>query len=166
LEAVQALRPPGEILDEPAIRDERFELEIAAYSATDLAIPALAVRHPESLARLLHTPTVMKIFDENLRLPVRPLQTLNQRPSATDIASACASILNYLETQNPYMLTYRFGPRLAEEMRLALEDVRKLAEQAARGHNRLEFTPIRRYILVETGQEITQTEQGFFKHWM
>lgn len=167
LDAINALRPPGEAQAVPDIRDERFDLQIERLGQNGVRLTAQTpVRHPASLARLLHMPTVLKIFSSNLRLPIQALQTLNSQPPAVEIARACAAILAYLDKENPYLLTYRFGARLAEEMRLALADLQNLAEQAAQSGETLHVTPIRRYIDAATGREITQTEQGAMEHWM
>lgn len=121
---------------------------------------------PYPRLRLQRSPTILKIFRQNLRLPVRALQALDQPPPPAEIALACAAILKYLETENPYLLSYRFGPKQAEEMRLALADLQALAEQAMRSNVRLQITPIRLYSDLETGNEVSQTTQGFMERWM
>ena len=93
-------------------------------------------------------------------------QHLGRQPRPTEIAEAAASILRYLEEENPYLLTYRVGPRRGEAMARGLEELHELARWVSEAGLSLELTPVRRYTSPETGEEITQTRQGAFKRWM
>ncbi len=126
----------------------------------------LSIEHAEALAELLHRPAILKIFTSNLELPTRPLQTLAREPDPAALAEAGRAVLRYLDAENPYLLTYRFGPQRAEAMRLGLEELLALARWATDADRHLTFTPVRRYVSPERGKEVIQTEQGSFEDWM
>jgi 1-acyl-sn-glycerol-3-phosphate acyltransferase len=168
VEAIRALVPEDEASPRVEITDERFELRVAVQGRGGEPAPypaELVIDHAEALAQLLHAAPVLKIFTANLRLPTRPLQHLAQEPDPAEIARAVRSILDYLDQENPHLLTYRFGPRRAEAMRLGLEELLALARWAAAEGRRLALTPVRRYTSPE-GEEVVQVEQGAFEDWM
>jgi hypothetical protein len=117
------------------------------------------------LAKFLHRPGILKIFTSNLNLPTRPLQNLDHETDPERIAEAVRAILDYLREDNPYLLTYRFGPQEAEAMRLGLEELLVIANWASGSGLRLILTPIRRYISPD-GEEVVQVKQGAFERWM
>ena len=169
VDAIQALVPPEDRAQSPEVQDERFELRVAVWE--DGGVPAscpreLSIDHREALAELLHSAPILKIFTSNLDLPTRPLQHLDRCPRPGEIAKAAASVLSYLDEDNPYLLTYRVGPGRAEAMERGLEELLELAHWARDTGLSIELTPVRRYILAETGEEITETQQGTFKGWM
>ncbi len=168
LEAIQALLPADERASQPTVANERFELEIVAHRPDCDTIPMpehLTIRYPQALAKLLHRPAILKIFTSNLNLPTQPLQHLAQKPTPAQLATALQSILNYLWEQNPYLLTYRFGPKEAERMALGMEDLLALTRWAEEADVSLNITPIWRYDDLSQQREIVQTEQGAFEHW-
>lgn len=167
--AVEALLPAGDRQRRTAIADERFELQVAV-NARDRKqrdhSDNLEIRHGAALAKLLHHPAVLKIFTSNLNLPTQSLQCLDQESDAGRIVEATQSILDYLRRENPYFLTYRFGPREAKAMQLGLEELLALARWASASGLPLKLTPIRRYTSLEQGEEVVQEKQGSFKGWM
>jgi 1-acyl-sn-glycerol-3-phosphate acyltransferase len=168
VEAIEALLPPDDLAHQPGPADERFALRVAV-KAEDGEIRSypddLRIRHPTALAELLHRPAILKIFTINLQLPTEPLEHLDREADPGRIAWGTASILDYLREENPYLLTYRFGPEKAEAMRLGLEELRALARWATEARLRLELTPTRRYTSPE-GEEVEQVKQGAFQDWM
>lgn len=170
LNSIRALLPAEERASEPCVFDERFELEIATRTpdGAPVALPAEpSAPHRQALAKLLHNPAVLKIFTSNLRLPTACLQDLKGKPDAQAIAVALQSILDYLDEENPYLLTYRFGPREAEAMYAGLQELLALARWAAASNLELSITPIRRYhTSPDRSQEVVQIEQGTFDDWM
>jgi hypothetical protein len=126
----------------------------------------LAIRHATALTKLLHRPAILKIFTSNLNLPTQPLQNLDREPDPERIAEAVRAILEYLDEENPYLLTYRFGPQEAEAMRLGLEELLALASWASRSGLRLTLTPVRRYTPPHREEEVVQVKQGTFEGWM
>jgi 1-acyl-sn-glycerol-3-phosphate acyltransferase len=166
--AIKALLPPDDPSHRVRVVDERFELRVAAQGpdgSPESYSDGLAIRHATALAKLLHRPAVLKIFKVNLRLPIDPLQDLQHQHDAGAIVTAVEAILGYLRDENPYLLTYRFGPREAEEMEFGLQELLALARWAAGSGFSLVVTPIRRYFSPERGEEVVQIEQGEFRHW-
>jgi 1-acyl-sn-glycerol-3-phosphate acyltransferase len=169
MDAVNALLPA----DDPALQarqhDERFELQVSVHrpDGTPGSYPAdQPIRHQTALAKLLHRPAVLKIFKQNLRLPIGPLQNLDSEHDAGKIADATRSALDYLKDENPYLLTYRFGPKEAEAMHAGLQELLALAQWASASSLSLTVTPIRSYRLPDGEEEIVQIKQGTFEHWM
>jgi 1-acyl-sn-glycerol-3-phosphate acyltransferase len=169
MEAVNALVPEEDIEELPKVVDECFELRVE-LEAPDGAVtepPAeQQIRHRAALAKFLHSPGILKVFDENLDMDVRALQNVARAERPRQIAQAVVSVLGYLTNENPYFLTYRFGPQTAEEMQLGLEELLALARWADREGRSLHIVPVRRYYSPEQGKEIVQTEQGRFEDWM
>lgn len=169
VDAIQALLPPEDRAQAPVVKNERFELRVAVWE--NGGVPTshpeeLSIDHGDALAELLHSAPILKIFTSNLDLPTRPLQHLDQQPRPAEIAKAAASILRYLDEDNPYLLTYRVGPRRAEAMEQGLEGLLDLARWACEAGVSLELTPVRRYTSPQTGEEIVETRQDAFKGWM
>ncbi len=169
MDAVRALIPEEDRLSAPEIVDEHFELRVEVRNDTDkaLGLPAeLMIEHPEALAKVLHRPGILKIFRQNLQLPIEALQNLHERPAPSELVTGLEAILAYLEHENPYLLTYRFGPKEGAAMQSAFEELLAAARWAeARGY-RLYVTPIRRYHVLDREETVTQIEQGEFAHWM
>lgn len=169
VDAIQALLPTEDRAQGPAIENERFELRVTVCEdgGGSASYPEeLSIDHGDALAELLHSAPILKIFTSNLDLPTRALQHLDRQPRPTEIAEAAASILRYLEEDNPYLLTYRVGPRRGKAMARGLEELHEFARWVSEAGLSLELTPVRRYTSTETGEEITQTRQGAFKGWM
>jgi hypothetical protein len=169
VEAIKALLPPDDPGRPPQITDERFELQVAVQTDEGRIreYPGeLEIQHAAALAELLHRPAILKIFTSNLDLPTQPLQHLDWEPEPGEIIEATRSILDYLHTENPYLLTYRFGPKRAEAMHQGLGELLALARWASQSGLHLELTPIRRYTSLETGEDVVQIEQGAFESWM
>jgi 1-acyl-sn-glycerol-3-phosphate acyltransferase len=169
MDAVNALCPADDQEHQPEIIDERFELQVAVHEpgGKPASYPAgLDIRHSIALAKFLHRPAILKIFRKNLRLPMGALQDLENVHDAGQIAGAIQSVLDYLEHENPYLLTYRFGPKGAEAMQLGLEELLALARWAAESGLSLTDTPVRRYYAPDQDEEVVQTRQGSFERWM
>ncbi len=169
MDAVNALLPADDPALQTHIFDERFELQTTVHTpdGTPRSHPAeRSIRHHRALAKLLHRPAVLKIFRKNLHLPVAALQSLDREHDARKIADATRSILEYLKNENPYLLTYRFGPKEADAMHIALQELLALAQWAVESSLTLTITPIRRYRLSTEGEEIVQVKQGVFEDWM
>jgi 1-acyl-sn-glycerol-3-phosphate acyltransferase len=166
--AIRDLLPADDPAHQVRAVNERFELQVAVQGqdGSPESYPAdLTIRHTTALAKLLHRPAVLKIFKVNLHLPIDPLQRLENRHDAGTIVTAVEAIIGYLKDENPYLLTYRFGPREAEEMEFGLQELLTLARWAAASEFSLVVTPIRRYFSPEIGEEVVQIEQGEFRHW-
>jgi len=169
MDAVYSLLPSDQRQQIQQIEDEQFELQISLLDTENRPIenPShLIIQHPVALAKFLHRPGILKIFRSNLHLPIAALQTLAERPSPTQIASATQLVLEVLQTSNPYLLSYRFGPREGEAMQLGLQELLALSQWAAGENLTLHIDPIRRFTLVAENRQVVQIQQGEFKDWM
>jgi hypothetical protein len=168
VEAIWKLIPGDGASRRPTVADESFELRVVAKAADGRprATPGgLRGECSVELARLLHSPGILKLFSTNLKLPTRPLQNLHRERDPSKIAEAVQAVLDYLDEDNPHMLTYRFGPREARAMHLGLEELLKLASWASDSRLQLRLTPVRRYTS-PSGKEIVQAKQEAFESWM
>lgn len=168
MQAILDLCPADERSKQPQVRDDRYELQMALYDAHGAVLDsdALAsIPHGEALSQLLHTPVLLDIFSNNLRLPVEALVNLADHPPAAEIARACKAVLDYLAEVNPYLLVYRFGARRAEETTLGLGELHTAAKSAAHAGHNLVVTPIRRYFDIKENQEVVVREQAVFNRW-
>jgi hypothetical protein len=109
---------------------------------------------------------ILKIFHVNLEMPIEALQRLVERPAVEDIITGLRPILAYLEHENPYLLTYRFGNRGGLAMQAGLEQLLALAQWASAKGYALAVKPIRRYYSLEEEREVVQLEQGRCEQWM
>lgn len=169
VEAIQALLPADDPAHREEVADERFELhvEVRASDGSRKTCPKdLEIEHGTALAKLLHSPAILKIFTSNLKLPTRPLQNLDREPDPAEIVEGTQAILDYLHEDNPHLLEYRLGVRQAKDMQLGLHELLALARWASESNLRLILKPIRRYLSCDAGEEIMQVRQGSFKDWM
>jgi 1-acyl-sn-glycerol-3-phosphate acyltransferase len=166
--AVKNLVPADDPMHKPEAIKETFELRVALFAQDKSPVPipeGMDIEHPEELAKFFHRPIILKIFKKNLDLPVDALQGLDNEQNPRSIANATEYVLGYLDKENPYLLSYRFGPKEAEAMRLGLEEMSRLAKWADERGYALKVTPIRRYITPDH-REIVQIKQGKQKEWM
>jgi 1-acyl-sn-glycerol-3-phosphate acyltransferase len=169
MEAVHQLVPQEEYKSEPEIVNERIDLTINVVNreGTTLPIPeALAIQEGRALAKLLHRPAILKIFRVNLELPVGPLENLADYPTVEDLIPACQAILDYLDNDNPYLLTYRFGVREGGAMKQGLSQLRDLLVWCREHNRQIEIEATRKYYSLKEGHEVVQTGQDIFQSWM
>jgi 1-acyl-sn-glycerol-3-phosphate acyltransferase len=169
MEAVWKLVPPEDRPERPQVRDERFDLDIEVTGPQGAAQPIpdhLVIKNKAALSKFLHRPMILKIFHVNLEMPIEALQRLVERPAVEDIITGLRPILAYLEHENPYLLTYRFGNRGGLAMQAGLEQLLALAQWASAKGYALAVKPIRRYYSLEEEREVVQLEQGRCEQWM
>lgn len=153
----------------PTIKDEWFELDVHLQDQDGKlqSIPDdLRLDHKADLARFLHRPPILKIFRSNLKLPIGALENLHAIHEPQLITDAIKPILHYLDHENPYLLTYRFGPKLADAMRSGLDELLALSTWAATQGLRLHLIPIRHFYSLVEQKEVKQIRQNRFDHWM
>ncbi len=166
---VRGLIDPTDPSIQENVKNEHFELSLVVkdHKNSKIQIPKnRQIIHDTSLVKFLHRPTILKIFYANLKLPVEVLLDLDQNSDPQVISDAVILILKYLEHENPYLLTYRFGPKVGEEMKLGLEELLKLSQWAANNNWFISITPIRKYYSVRENKEIIQTKPDRFINWM
>jgi 1-acyl-sn-glycerol-3-phosphate acyltransferase len=178
MDAVYALVPEEDKRYQSEVLNERFALHVAVYDDTsaqsedvepsarrDVDYPdALTISQEAALSKFFHRPVLLDIFNRNLKLPVQALQALVCKPASlpppAQIVAALDPILIYLEEENPYLFTYRFGYDWGTAMKEALVQLRALAGWAAERDYGLEVVPIRRYYSVSRGEEVVETQPG------
>lgn len=166
---VRALILPTDPSKQVVIGNERFELSLMVKDQQNYAIPIpkeKQVIHASSLVKFLHRPAILKLFYANLNLPIEVLLNLDHDNDPQAISDAVKLILQYLEFENPYLLSYRFGPKVAEEMKLGLEELLALSQWVAENGWLIYITPIRKYYSLKHNKEIIQTKQDRFTNWM
>jgi 1-acyl-sn-glycerol-3-phosphate acyltransferase len=169
MDAVHKLVPQEDYQTEPEIVNERFDLAIRVMDqeGRSTSIPeALIIREDLALAKFLHRPAILKIFRVNLELPVEPLEKLADHPRITELIPACQGILDYLEDENPYLLTYRFGVREGLAMQSGLDQLQELLLWCRERGYQIEVLPTRYYYSLKEEREIVQTWQDVVHTWM
>jgi 1-acyl-sn-glycerol-3-phosphate acyltransferase len=156
---IEALIPAEDRLAAPRIAEEYFELVIELTNAAGESVPLPAELHltdGAALAKLLHRPVLLLTLARNVRLPVQPLQQLQRQPSAMDLARASEVALNYLENDNRYFLSYRFGNDEAQAMLRGLAQFQRIAQWAADNGCQLRVQAARHYRLANQSELIIE----------
>ena len=169
MDAVNALLPPDNPTHTSGFTNESFELKVTIYDQKGeiQACPtSLLIQHDLALAKVLHRPTILKIFRKNLQLPMKAIQNLDKEHPPRTIVESVQSILDYIDKENPFLLTYRFGPKEGEAMVAGFREMLAMAQWADLNAYRLEIEPIRRFYSIELEKEVIQKKQGRFEGWM
>jgi 1-acyl-sn-glycerol-3-phosphate acyltransferase len=160
MKEVEKLIPPEEKANWQPIEEESFEFNTYICDASGNVISdAPMISEGFALAKFFHRPVLLNTMSYNLRLPVKPLKRLDDQPDAAAVAQAAQTVLDYLD-QNPHFLTYRFGNREGNAMLRGLIQLRDLTQWAAVRGYRVAFSPIRRYRLQNSSEEIVETRIG------
>ncbi len=170
MEKVYQLVPLEDAPPKENISEESFNLEISlkdsAGNQVDLP-PALQTGHSSELGRFFLLPHLLEdVFLYDLKLPVLPLKNLNTDPPIESLIEAIKSILLYLENENPYLLTYRFGVRTGLGMQKGLEELLQVLEWSFAETYQASLRAIRRYFSHTEQREIIQREQESAQPWM
>lgn len=168
VDAVWALVPQNEQPDPVPIEDETFIFEVQAVdvSGEAQAIPFdLQPQHGDALSKIIHRTTLFNNLLQNLGLPVRPLKELETQPAMEDLLRATDAILTYLENDNPYYFTYRYGPREGSAMGDGVREFNALLRWANQQGFSIHATPVRRFRHAETGEMHTYTIPQETEKW-
>ncbi len=170
MEKVYQLVPLENAPPKEDISEESFDLEISlkdsAGNQVDLPT-ALQTGHSSELGRFFLLPHLLEdVFLYDLKLPVLPLKNLNTDPPIDSLIEAIKSILLYLENENPYLLTYRFGVRTGLGMQKGLEELLQVLEWSFAETYQASLRAIRRYFSHTEQREIIQREQESAQPWM
>ncbi len=158
VDGIWALVPPEEHPVPTPITDETFDLEISisGTDGTPVALPdSLAPQHGPSMSKILHRTTLFNNLLENLNLPVGALKSLQTSPPVEDMLTAAKAILGYLETENPYYFTYRYGPAEGRAMGAAVQELHEMLSWASENSYHIHLKPIRRFRRTDTGERVT-----------
>lgn len=135
-----------------------FKMELSSPDGVALPIPdELEIVDKHGLSKLFHRPVMMDVFKRNLNLPVRPLLNTRRASAPADIVASTQAILTYLDG-NKYFFHYRFGHSDGEAMMRGLKQLHDAAVWMAETYPeaRMRLKPIRRYIRVDTNQEVEE----------
>jgi hypothetical protein len=167
--AVYSLVPPEDTPFVESITDEQFELKIDLHdkSGNPLDLPdKLEIDKASQLARFLHLPHILDIFTINLDLPIEPIKGLDKKPPVAELIPATRLILEYLEAENPYLLTYRFGVPEGLAMQEGLNELLQILVWCSKNNYDIAITPIHRYFSQTKQEEIIKTVQQHKQPWM
>ena len=144
----------------------RFEVEVVDSSGVPVELPVeFSLNNGQALSKVLYRTTLINNFRQNLGLYIEPLKTLDQHPEPGEIIKSTGEILNYLETDNPYYFTYRYGQEEGTRMKKSLEEFRRLAQWAqAQGYS-IHARPIRIYKLADVSNEVVETHPTELAKW-
>lgn len=160
---ITALIPAEYRQQEAAPEAETFELQVQVYDPQGRQVsapPELALEHGPAASLFFYRPVLLDIFARNLRRPVEPLLRLAEQPAPQALAAALQEILQYLQDENPYLLTYRFGQGMGADMQRGLQELQALAAWADAAGCQLHITPIRRYRLPGDTQMHVERDPG------
>lgn len=167
MDAVRQLVPDGVRRDSPAIEHECFELCIAVSGGARGAgnTEWRQVLNGSALSRMFHQPAVLRIFARDLGIDVAALQQIEEPHPAASVAAAAANILHYVREANPGFFAYRFGRQEGSAIEAGLAQLQELAESEAAHDRRLTLSPVRRYRVPGSDQEIVQTGPAAPHEW-
>lgn len=172
--ATRVLRAITELVPEEdrrvvTIENERFDAEVQVRCAGESwqSPPVeLTIEHDTGLAHFLHSPVILKVYQKNLQRDITALQDIALHHDPQAIAGAVQRVLDYLENENTFFLSYRFGSEEARNMKTGLEELLALAQWAAQSNHELKVVPFRRYFSLVQEKEIVQTKQDRYENWM
>jgi 1-acyl-sn-glycerol-3-phosphate acyltransferase len=151
-----------------AVEEERFELQVTATDAQGrpLSIPdGLRPSKGPALSKFIHRTTLFKNLEVNVGLPIGPLSRLHEKPGEEMVGAAVRSILGYLEGENPYYFTYRYGQQEGTAMEEGIRELGRLAAWAEEGGFRLEVTPLRVYREPGSGRRVVLRKPREEQKW-
>jgi hypothetical protein len=163
------LIPEEDRVQEATIKNERFELQIALTNKDNqtVAIPEdLEIKHGDVFSKFTHRKTLINNFIQNMDMPeVAPLMRLADRPDIDEIITATQSILEHLKHDNPYYFTYRYGQSEGKAMEHGIRELYELARWAKDKELVLNVTPLRRFAVIRTGEEVVLDRPEEFAKW-
>ena len=155
VDRVWELVPKHEQGDATPYSDETFVFTTNISNAQGQVVDIpdmLALVHGAALSKVIHRTTLFNNLLENLRLPVAPLAILHTLPELEALLDATGAILRYLESDNPYYFTYRYGPAEGSAMGRAIREFHDLVQWALEHNFTVQAQPIRRFRRTDTGE--------------
>lgn len=130
------------------IYDESFSLHLRLFNQGDEEIPLPVELQPvrgDVFSKVLHRATLISTLRDNLHLPVAVLHRLQRPQPAAEVAVATRAILDYIQNQNPYYFSYRYGIPEGAAMVAAITEMDQVARWAAERHLSLEAEAVRQF---------------------
>jgi 1-acyl-sn-glycerol-3-phosphate acyltransferase len=139
------------------VEDESFEfiVEITDQTGIPQDIPeALAITAGASLSLFLHGWLPFSTVQYELAMPVVALRNLSDNPPLEEILTGTNSILAYLDNDNPYFFTFRYGQQKGASIRQGIEEFQALVKWAQDNDYNMAARAIRRYRKPDTSEEV------------
>jgi 1-acyl-sn-glycerol-3-phosphate acyltransferase len=150
------------------IEYEHFSMDVSLYThaANPVEIPdKLNLKNGHSLSKVLYRTTLINNFRANLGFDIDPLKNLNRKVDPDDLVRSIQQILTYLEDDNPYYFTYRYGLEEGKSMEQGFREFQKLAQWASDQGYTIDARPIRKYKLEGDEKEIVETYPTELAKW-
>jgi 1-acyl-sn-glycerol-3-phosphate acyltransferase len=166
MDAVYDLIPEEDRQPVEQIIDENFEFLVTVKNGVGVEQPIpnqFKVRHGYYFVKFLHRPTLFNNLRDNLKLPVQTLKEFSRNPNNIEIIDAIQPILDYLENDNPYYFTYRYGQKEGSRMEEGIREVQSLARWVENKGYSMQIVPRRRYWLADSFEEIINDHPGEIK---
>ncbi len=167
--AVWELIPEEDRRVEARFQNERFELLADVHTKNGEKVPipeGLRIKNGAAFSKFTHRTTLIKNFILNLNLKeVEHLTRLVEGPSLDEILTATSSLLDHLETENPYYFTYRYGQKEGRAMEAGIREVDSLVRWAKGENLEVQLRPLRRFTVVPSGKEVVLERTQETEKW-
>ncbi|MFP3853194.1 MAG: lysophospholipid acyltransferase family protein [Anaerolineales bacterium] len=139
--------------------EENFEFELTLHGRSgerqDLPVE-LSIEHGGALSKFIHRTILFNNLLIKLDLPIAPLRRLHRDPNVGDLKRATSAILGYLEQENPYYFTYRYGQSEGSAMEAGLRELNDALAWAQANGLSVRGRAVRRFRDPETDDLIVQ----------
>jgi 1-acyl-sn-glycerol-3-phosphate acyltransferase len=158
VDAIYDLVPKDEETLNTFVFDESFDLRVEVMKdGKPISIPKeLTLEYGESLSKIIHRTVLINSFRDELHLPIQPLKELHEHPPIDEIITAASSILDYLNYDNPYYFTYRYGQKEGKAMSDSLQELLELALWVRDSKYEIHIVPLRKYRRFENSEIIIE----------
>jgi 1-acyl-sn-glycerol-3-phosphate acyltransferase len=168
MDTVWELLPEKERAQYDQLDYENFALEVMVTSPTgekaDIP-PELEVSNGTQFSKILYRTTLINNFRINLKIDIEPLKIIDKSPPPQDIVSSTKAILQYLDNENPYYFTYRYGQKEGSAMQNSIQEIHDLAQWVATKGYTLKIIPKRIYSLTGSQQEFVEYRPKELDKW-
>ncbi|MFC1936226.1 lysophospholipid acyltransferase family protein [Chloroflexota bacterium] len=167
-EAIWELIPHEDNRPAKSIEAEEFEFQVSITDSSDKPIdipPSFEIKHSHALSKFIHRRTLFNNLHINLNLPIHPLKELDRHQPVEKIITAAQSILYYLENENPYYFTYRYGQKEGSHFKEGIQTLHNLAVWVNSNQYQITCTPIRRYRLNGSNKEMIEKSPQEVNKW-
>lgn len=165
---VWKLIPPEEQSRQENTINEQFDFLLQVLNEEGKSVPipeSYILTEGASLSKILYRTTLINNFRDNLKINISPLKNLHQSPTAREISESTRQILIYLENDNPYYFTYRYGQIEGKRMQAGIRQFHNIANWAQQNGYTINANPIRKYTDRNSMAEITETHPLDLEKW-
>ncbi|HUN24403.1 MAG TPA: lysophospholipid acyltransferase family protein [Anaerolineales bacterium] len=152
MQAIGSLLPPAEQARAlPQIRDEQFEFAVERVAQGEF-LPRLPVA--PAIGQLLFSPVVLDVLHTQ-NYDVDGLLTIATPQTVERVLTGLMAVEVYLQSHNPYFLSYRFGNATALAMRSGLQALAQQL-QTLPASEQIILRPVRQYIRLQDGDSVQE----------